>query len=98
MNSGKTTALIQAAYNYEERGMKVVLLKPSIDTKGTNTVVSRLGISRQVDIELHHSDSPGTQLRDYLKNHRLDCVLVDEAMKHNFFQLPKSTNFFGSRH
>ena len=33
MNSGKTTLLLQVAPNYEERGMKVVILKPSIDTK-----------------------------------------------------------------
>ena len=34
MNSGKTTLLLQVAHNYEERGMKVVILKPGIDTKG----------------------------------------------------------------
>jgi len=37
MNSGKTTALIQVAYNYEERGMRVLVMKPSIDTKGDQT-------------------------------------------------------------
>ncbi len=49
MNSGKTTAMLQVAHNYEEKGMKVLLLKPSIDTKGDNKVVSRLGIDREVD-------------------------------------------------
>ena len=34
MNSGKTTALMQVAYNYKERGMRVLILKPAIDTKG----------------------------------------------------------------
>ncbi|EIA28816.1 hypothetical protein SFB4_096G4, partial [Candidatus Arthromitus sp. SFB-4] len=48
MNSGKTTAMLQVAHNYEEKGMKVLLLKPSIDTKGDNKVVSRLGIDREV--------------------------------------------------
>ena len=38
MNCGKTTALLQVANNYEERGMKVVILKPSIDTKGDNKI------------------------------------------------------------
>jgi len=33
MNSGKTTAIIQVAHNYEERGMKVILIKPLLDTK-----------------------------------------------------------------
>lgn len=34
MNSGKSTALMQVAHNYEERGMRVLVLKPSLDTKG----------------------------------------------------------------
>ncbi|MDO5728924.1 MAG: thymidine kinase [Actinomycetaceae bacterium] len=50
MNSGKSTALLQAAYNYEERGQRVVLAKPSIDTKGDAHIVSRLGVTRTVDL------------------------------------------------
>ena len=34
MNSGKTTALLQVAFNYNERGMRVLILKASVDTKG----------------------------------------------------------------
>ena len=49
MNSGKTTALMQVAYNYKERGMRVLILKPAIDTKGQDSIVSRLGISCKVD-------------------------------------------------
>ena len=44
MNSGKTTALMQVAYNYKERGMRVLILKPAIDTKGQDSIISRLGI------------------------------------------------------
>ena len=50
MNSGKSTALLQAAYNYEERGQRVLLAKPVIDTKGDRMIVSRLGVSREVDL------------------------------------------------
>ena len=49
MNSGKSTALLQAAYNYEERGQRVMLAKPMVDTKGDRTIVSRLGVAREVD-------------------------------------------------
>ena len=49
MNSGKTTALMQVAYNYKERGMRVLILKPAIDTKGQDSIISRLGISCKVD-------------------------------------------------
>ena len=41
MNSGKTTALMQVAYNYKERGMRVLILKPAVDTKGQDSIVSR---------------------------------------------------------
>ncbi|MGO3797611.1 MAG: thymidine kinase [Pauljensenia sp.] len=49
MNSGKSTALLQVAYNYEERGQRVVLLKPRVDTKGDREIISRLGVTRTVD-------------------------------------------------
>ena len=49
MNCGKTTHLLQVAHNYEEQKMKVLIMKPSIDTKGGKRIVSRLGISKEVD-------------------------------------------------
>ena len=77
MNCGKTTSLLQVAHNYEERGMKVVLIKPSIDTKANDSVSSRIGVERKVD----HLVSPEENLKGYLNllvgNTR--CVLVDEA-------------------
>ncbi len=56
MNSGKSTALLQAAYNYEERGQRVILVKPLIDTKGDRSIVSRLGVEREVDLMLGADD------------------------------------------
>jgi thymidine kinase len=52
MNSGKSTALLQAAYNYEERGQQVLLAKPAIDSKGDAAIVSRLGVERPVDFTI----------------------------------------------
>lgn len=57
MNSGKSTALLQAAYNYEERGQRVVLAKPTIDTKGDSRIVSRLGVTRHVDMLVRSQDN-----------------------------------------
>ena len=34
MNAGKTTTLLQSAYNYRERGMRTLILKPDVDTRG----------------------------------------------------------------
>ena len=79
MNSGKTTALIQVAHNYEERGMNVLLLKPSADTKGADTVVSRLGVARKVDFLL----TPDVDAFELVKRENekkpVSCVLCDEA-------------------
>ena len=80
MNCGKTTALLQVAHNYEEKGMKVLVLKPSKDKKGDRKVVSRLGASRDVDYLVYENDSIMDIMEDYLKdNNKLDCLLVDEA-------------------
>lgn len=57
MNSGKSTALLQVAYNYEERGQRVLLAKPVIDTKGSGSIVSRLGVTRDVDFLIGPDDS-----------------------------------------
>ena len=58
MNSGKSTALMQVAHNYEERGMRVLIMKPSIDTKGGEKLVSRLGVERRVDVSLTPQMNP----------------------------------------
>lgn len=77
MNCGKTTSLLQVAHNYEERGMKVVLIKPSIDIKANDSVSSRIGVERKVD----HLVSPEESLKGYLNLlvGNTSCVLVDEA-------------------
>lgn len=56
MNSGKSTALLQAAYNYEERGQHILLAKPEIDTKGADQIDSRLGVKRTVDFLIRPDD------------------------------------------
>lgn len=77
MNSGKTTLLLQVAHNYEERGMKVVILKPGIDTKGDNKIVTRIGLTREVD----HVVKSDEKIIDYLNSLPEDvvCILIDEA-------------------
>ena len=77
MNSGKTTLLLQVAHNYEERGMKVVILKPMIGTKGEDTIVTRIGLKRKVD----HLIEKDEKLINYLNKIPNDivCILVDEA-------------------
>jgi thymidine kinase len=85
MNSGKSTAMLQAAYNYEERGQQVLLTKPQIDTKGDSRIVSRLGVSRPVDFVI----APEDDIYDTFERERervrtetgvdVSCLLIDEA-------------------
>ncbi|HIR48649.1 MAG TPA: thymidine kinase [Candidatus Faecimonas gallistercoris] len=77
MNAGKSTILLQTAYNYEENGKRVVLLKSSIDTKGDEKIVSRIGLERKVDYLIGEDDSIISILGDNIIS--IDCILVDEA-------------------
>lgn len=80
MNSGKSTHLMQVAHNYEERGMRVILMKPSTDKKGGNKLVSRLGVVREVDILVQKEENILKLVKNNLKEYgKLDCILVDEV-------------------
>ena len=85
MNSGKSTALLQAAYNYEERDQHVLLAKPAADTKGDRAIISRLGVTREVDftvtpdddiVAAFRAEAAAAVARDA---HPIACLLVDEA-------------------
>ncbi len=78
MNCGKTTALLQVAYNYEENGLYVVVIKSEKDTKGDDTVVSRLGKNRKVDFLIAEEERI-LPYGEIWKQQGVACVLVDEA-------------------
>lgn len=80
MNSGKSTHLMQVAYNYEERGLRVILLKPATDKKGGEKLVSRLGVTRKVDMLIENEDNILELIQEEVSNNgKLDCILVDEV-------------------
>ena len=85
MNSGKSTALLQAAFNYEERGQQVLLAKPAIDSKGDNAIVSRLGMTRNVDFTVGPEQDiyvAFTRQRERVireTGRDVSCLLVDES-------------------
>lgn len=76
MNSGKSDTLIKTAYNYEERGLNVLVIKPKIDTKGDDTVTARGGHSRKADIIADNTLDLASEVK---KTPDVACVLVDEA-------------------
>jgi thymidine kinase len=75
MNAGKSTALLQAAHNYEERGMKVRLLTAAHDNRaGPGIIGSRLGLQRSVE-----TFGPQTVFDAGGLGAGVACVLIDEA-------------------
>jgi len=80
MNSGKSLMLAAVAFNYRERGQRVIVIKPTVDTKDAN-VVSRVGINLKVD----WAPSKDDFLVDYYERdletsaEKIACILVDEA-------------------
>ena len=92
MNSGKSTMLLQSAHNYEERGMRTIIIKPGIDTKGADHVVSRLGVTRQVDYLVKSGDSVRNIVEsDIAGKDRLHCIFVDECQ---FLTVPQAEELF----
>lgn len=76
MSSGKTVDLIETAYKYNSKGNLALVMKPMIDTKGGNKIVSRLGLERDADIVLKKEESVFDYLDMILKSY---CLIVDEA-------------------
>lgn len=80
MNAGKSTVLLQSAYNYQERGMDTLLFTPAIDGRyQKGTIHSRIGLTAEA-ITFDHLFDLFTYTDNDLKNNpKLRCVLVDEA-------------------
>jgi thymidine kinase len=85
MNSGKSTALLQAAYNYEERSQYVLLTKPAIDSKGNRSIISRLGMTREVDFLIEPTQDLREVFAQYAEEFnsrhaaKVACLLIDES-------------------
>jgi thymidine kinase len=98
MNAGKSTTLLQADFNYRERGMETMLWTAAHDDRsGSGIISSRIALSAAA-----HTYSPDVDLfgavTDELKKRRLDCVLVDEAQfltRDHVLQLCRITDDLG---
>jgi thymidine kinase len=78
MNAGKSTALLQASYNYGERGMRTLVFTAKLDNRGGGQVHSRIGLA----LDARHF-LPGGNLFDEVRGEHqaapLSCVLIDES-------------------
>jgi thymidine kinase len=80
MNAGKTTTLLQSAYNYHERGMRTLIFTPKLDDRaGTGVVASRIGLKANGRVFKREDDLLNLAEEDVVANGALHCVLVDEA-------------------
>lgn len=79
MNAGKTTTLLQSAYNYRERGMHVLLYTPRIDDRyGVGQITSRIGLASDARAFGPEHDFLG-DVRAAHGRQPVACVFVDEA-------------------
>jgi thymidine kinase len=79
MNAGKSTSLLQAAYNYEERGMNTLLLIAALDDRaGKGRIASRIGLAADADI-FSSADDVYAHVDAVRKEREIHAVLVDEA-------------------
>ena len=77
MGCGKTMQLLQVAFNYEERGQKVCVIKPATDTKNGTKLLTRIGPERDTNFIVDRRTNIFNRIKKEYSN--VDCVLVDES-------------------
>ncbi|ACS85746.1 thymidine kinase [Musicola paradisiaca] len=79
MNAGKSTALLQSSYNYQERGMRTMVFTAEIDDRsGLGNVSSRIGLSSPALLFNEHTDLFLTLEQEH-RQQTIHCVLIDES-------------------
>lgn len=93
MNAGKSTLLLQSAYNYKERLQDVLILVPSVNTRDRyGTVSSRIGLEAPATMISKNENIYNLVNSEKSQNNKLSCVLVDEAQfltKTQVYQITK---------
>ena len=79
MNAGKSTSLLQSAYNYKERGMRPFIMSAAIDNRySIGKVTSRIGLEAEAYL-FHKEDNLFKILFEENKKQGINCVLIDES-------------------
>ncbi len=79
MNAGKSTTLLQASFNYRERGMETLLLTVAFDNRfGEGKIASRIGLEAPATLFDAETDM-GALIFEKMEQGKVDCVLIDEA-------------------
>jgi len=97
MNAGKSIEVIKVAYNYEEKGKRVLALVPGIDDRyGQGVITSRVGLQREATIVNDDTNILELFMRENDRK-KIDCVLVDECQflkKHHVEELAEIVDSF----
>jgi thymidine kinase len=98
MNAGKSTILLQASYNYQERGMRTILLTPALDTRaGMGVIASRIGLEAQA-YRFTQTEDLFSKINAWHQENPAQCVLVDEGQfltRQQVFDLAKVCDELG---
>lgn len=98
MNAGKSTTLLQSSFNYEERGMKTLLLTAAIDDRfGVGKIASRIGLEAEAFLFSDETDVLAL-IRTERDARAVDCVMVDEAQfltQKQVFELSEVADILG---
>lgn len=79
MNAGKSTILLQASYNYQERGMRTLVFTSALyATHDEGRIVSRLGVSAGAHLYKPNDDLFAIIKRQHAKG-KISCIFLDEA-------------------
>ena len=79
MGAGKSTNLLQVAYNYNQKGFNVLLAKPRFDDRDGDYIYSRLGIKKPVDFLINKSDDVFNIVKQSKSKKECHVLLVDEV-------------------
>lgn len=79
MNAGKSTSLLQSAYNYKERGMRAEIFTAALDDRyGQGKISSRIGLHATAN--LFNADSNMfDEIKQLAETGKIDCVFIDES-------------------
>lgn len=88
MKSGKTTDIIKTYYNYKEKGMNVLIMKPGDDKKAGSNIQSRSGAELNADYVVLLNIDVYQLITYHLIDNNVDVIIVDEAQ----FLTPKQVD------
>ncbi|WJG08623.1 thymidine kinase [Aliiglaciecola sp. LCG003] len=79
MNAGKSTSLLQSAYNYQERGMRAEIFTAALDDRyGQGKVASRIGLQAEANL-FNSSSQLFESIQKMSQDGKIDCIFIDEA-------------------